>query len=324
MFHSHSSASLSIHVTSANNLVSIQHLGAQDPYFQFSLDFNQKDAYLKTFTHKNAGENAVWNQTFTVSLNGEPDLFVEIMNDETTVDEVIGFAAIPINQIVHAEGANMNGIFEVYNLKGEPAGTVNLQLAALGFPNSQPADFSREPVRGYSYVHEAHAVRMKSIKKKATGVAVGGALLGGALAIGAGLLGKKLYDDHQEQEEEERREEEERARQEQEEEERRNRQREEFEAERARFEAEKQEYERNREQEEREQEREQEEEEHHHHRRRSYSDDDECDADRWDPVGTYAAGDRVRYHGQVYVCLQGHTSNPTWTPDAAHSLWQNE
>ncbi|KAG1469445.1 hypothetical protein G6F56_003254 [Rhizopus delemar] len=327
MLHQHSSASLSIHVSSASNLVAVQHFGKQDPYLRFSLDFNDKESFFKTFTHKNAGDYAVWNQTFTVSLNGEPDLFVEIMNEESTSDEIIGFAAIPINQIVHAQGAHMNGLFDVYDLKGVSAGTVNLQLAALGFPNSQPADFNNEPVRGHSYIHEAHAQGIKSHKKKATGIAIGGALLGGALAVGAGFLGKHLYDEHKEREEEEQREEEEKARLEQEEEERRNSERSEFDAERQRFEEEKRQYEeerRRREEEEQNREEEEEEHEHRHHHRRHSGSDEESDAERWNPVGTFAAGDRVSYHGQVYVCLQGHTSNPTWAPDVAHSLWQSE
>ncbi|KAI7897787.1 uncharacterized protein BX663DRAFT_527197 [Cokeromyces recurvatus] len=296
-----SSASLTINVCSATELVSVEHFGKQDPFLQFTLDFNQKDTYLRTFTHKNGGESATWNQTFTISLNGEPDLFIEVLDEEHTVNEVIGFAAIPINQIVYAPGAQMNGLFQIYDTKGNPAGLVNLQLAASGFPNSAPPNFG-EFVRGQSYVNEEHCARMKSINKKATGVAVGGALLGGALAIGAGLLGKKLYDDHREEEEEE-----ERLRQE--EEERRRREREEFEEERNRFEQEKSEWQQP--------------------ERRDDSEDrydcsDDDDVRRWNPVGTYAAGDRVKYHGQVYMCLQGHTSNPTWQPDVAHSLWQAE
>ncbi|KAI8076449.1 C2 domain-containing protein [Gilbertella persicaria] len=316
--HSHSSASLSIHISSASELVSAQTIGKQDPYVQFSLDFNQKDTYLKTFTHKNAGQNATWNQTFNISLNGEPDLFIEVLDEESTVDEVIGFAAIPINQVVHAPGAHMNGLFTLYDTKGEKAGVINLQLAASGFPNSETPNFNCEPVYGKSYVHEGHCQRMKSNKKKATGVAVGGALLGGALAIGAGFLGKKLYDDYQEQEQEEQHQEEEQQRLREEEEQKRRQEREEFEREKADFE-------RRRNEEEHQYERRDEDEErsHHHRRRNSCSDDDEG-AEKWNPVGTYAAGDRVKYHGQVYVCLQGHTSNPTWQPGVAHSLWQAE
>jgi hypothetical protein len=360
MLHSHSSASLSIHVSSATELVSTQTFGQQDPYLQFSLNYEQKDLFLRTFTHKNAGENATWNQTFTISLNGEADLYVEVLDEESTVNEVIGFAAIPINQVVHAPGANMNGLFEIYTVKGERAGLLNLQLAAQGFPNSQTPNFDSEPVRGQSYVHEGHCARMKSSKNKATGVAVGGALFGGALAIGAGFLGKKLYDQHEEAEDEKRRQEEEQQRLREEEDSRRRQEdekrqhdREEFDQERARYESEKSENEREKNNREKEDCHKKEKEDCHrkekedchrkekedchrkekedchrdndkHHRRRNSNSDDDEDAKKWNPVGTYAAGDRVKYHGQVYMCLQGHTSNPTWQPGAAHSLWQAE
>ncbi|OBZ83326.1 hypothetical protein A0J61_08623 [Choanephora cucurbitarum] len=308
--HSHSSASLSVTVSSASGLTKVQHVGKQDPYVQFSLNFSQKDAYLKTYTHKNAGQDATWNQTFNVPLNGEPDLFVEVLDEESTIDEVIGFAAIPINQIVHAPGAHMNGLFTLYDTKGESAGVLNLQLAASGFPNSETPNFNVEPVYGKSYLHEEHCQRMKSTNKKAAGVAVGGALLGGALAIGAGFLGKKLYDDHQEQEQEEQREQEEQERLRQEEDERRRQEREQFEREKSEFEQQRHESEEGS--------------HNHHHHRRNECDDEDGDASKWNPVGTYAPGDRVKYHGQVYVCLQGHTSNPTWQPGVAHSLWQAE
>lgn len=42
----------------------------------------------------------------------------------------------------------------------------------------------------------------------------------------------------------------------------------------------------------------------------------------WDENGLgYVAGDRVQYNGKLYRCLQGHTSQADWTPEAAPSLW---
>lgn len=35
----------------------------------------------------------------------------------------------------------------------------------------------------------------------------------------------------------------------------------------------------------------------------------------------YKKDDRVRYGDTLYKCLQGHTSQDSWTPDAAPSLW---
>lgn len=35
----------------------------------------------------------------------------------------------------------------------------------------------------------------------------------------------------------------------------------------------------------------------------------------------YAVDERVRYDGILYKCLQNHTSQPSWTPTDAPSLW---
>lgn len=43
---------------------------------------------------------------------------------------------------------------------------------------------------------------------------------------------------------------------------------------------------------------------------------------RWDGFSKeYSTGDRVRYDGILYKCLQAHTSQETWTPTDAPSLW---
>ncbi|HLZ58871.1 MAG TPA: carbohydrate-binding protein, partial [Ktedonosporobacter sp.] len=36
----------------------------------------------------------------------------------------------------------------------------------------------------------------------------------------------------------------------------------------------------------------------------------------------YNVGDQVSFQGNVYKCLQAHTSQPDWSPTAAPSLWQ--
>lgn len=42
----------------------------------------------------------------------------------------------------------------------------------------------------------------------------------------------------------------------------------------------------------------------------------------WDPTAVYAADARVQYQGVLYKCLQDHTAQADWTPDAAPSLWE--
>lgn len=41
----------------------------------------------------------------------------------------------------------------------------------------------------------------------------------------------------------------------------------------------------------------------------------------WMSGKAYVIGDRVRYLGYLYKCVQAHTSQDDWTPDAAVSLW---
>lgn len=43
--------------------------------------------------------------------------------------------------------------------------------------------------------------------------------------------------------------------------------------------------------------------------------------DSWHSEKSYATGDVVKYNGNLYRCLQDHTSQNDWTPDAAPSLW---
>ena len=41
----------------------------------------------------------------------------------------------------------------------------------------------------------------------------------------------------------------------------------------------------------------------------------------WRKDTPYTTGDRVRYADTLYKCLQDHTSQSTWTPTDAPSLW---
>lgn len=41
----------------------------------------------------------------------------------------------------------------------------------------------------------------------------------------------------------------------------------------------------------------------------------------WRTETAYEVGDRVLYGETLYKCLQAHTSQDTWTPDTAVSLW---
>ena len=57
----------------------------------------------------------------------------------------------------------------------------------------------------------------------------------------------------------------------------------------------------------------------------SLSDEDALEAvnlfPNWKPDEPYLADQRVNYEGTLYKCLQPHTSQESWTPTAAASLW---
>ena len=41
----------------------------------------------------------------------------------------------------------------------------------------------------------------------------------------------------------------------------------------------------------------------------------------WEIGKAYAVGDRVKYNGLLYRCVQAHTSQADWTPDITPALW---
>lgn len=41
----------------------------------------------------------------------------------------------------------------------------------------------------------------------------------------------------------------------------------------------------------------------------------------WAADTAYAADERIRHGGKLYRCVQTHTSQTDWTPDAAPALW---
>lgn len=58
----------------------------------------------------------------------------------------------------------------------------------------------------------------------------------------------------------------------------------------------------------------------------SYLDDDQAETvtalfPDWETDKAYAVGDRVKYNGLLYRCVQAHTSQSDWTPDITPALW---
>lgn len=57
----------------------------------------------------------------------------------------------------------------------------------------------------------------------------------------------------------------------------------------------------------------------------SLPDEDAVDAvelfSAWQTDKAYAADERIRYEDKLYRCVQAHTSQADWTPDATPALW---
>lgn len=50
--------------------------------------------------------------------------------------------------------------------------------------------------------------------------------------------------------------------------------------------------------------------------------DPEPEFPQWVTGTNYVANNGVTYNGKQYICLQNHTSQTSWNPEAAQSLWQ--
>ena len=58
----------------------------------------------------------------------------------------------------------------------------------------------------------------------------------------------------------------------------------------------------------------------------SYLDDEQAETvtdlfPDWETSKAYAVGDRAKYNGLLYRCVQAHTSQADWTPDVVPALW---
>ncbi|KAI8143580.1 C2 domain-containing protein [Fennellomyces sp. T-0311] len=182
---------LPITIHSATNLTDVERMGKQDPYIKFTTDITSKDSFQQTSTKEDAGENATWDESYEVPLTGETtDLYIEVMDKEKGVDQIIAFAAIPLAQVARGP---FSGLFDLYNIKGDVAGKLHLTLGNV----------EEEPTPGRSYINQDHLERAKGLHHKALAGDIGTAAIGAGLAIGAGFLGKQLWEEYKQKKAEE-------------------------------------------------------------------------------------------------------------------------
>ncbi|KAF9186605.1 hypothetical protein BGZ51_001860 [Haplosporangium sp. Z 767] len=185
---------LKITVHRAEKLEDVERFGKNDPYVQAGLDLTNPKTFVKTTVMKNAGKNPEWNQTLTLEgydPSVHKEVFVEIFDDETAVDEPIGFLAIPLYQVVQAANYIFKGRFDVFTPSGKEKGHIILTLAIVN-PGEPAPHVSVPEVQGQAQVVDAHQLRIKSIqnKERATDGGIATAIIGGLVG------GKYLLDQH--------------------------------------------------------------------------------------------------------------------------------
>ncbi|KAF9348558.1 hypothetical protein BGX26_013039 [Mortierella sp. AD094] len=185
------SHTLQIFAHSATHLDDVERFGKNDPYARFSFDFKNAKSFQKTAVKKNAGKDVEWNQDLSLE-NFEPSqnhtLFVEILDQETLVDEPIAFTSIPLRQVVDAPNQTFKGRFDLFTVDGKEKGTIALTLAVLKAGQSAHSVSGGVDQKGFSQIDTDHHHHIKALKNKeraADGAALAAA---GALAFGAKAL----------------------------------------------------------------------------------------------------------------------------------------
>ncbi|KAG0250423.1 hypothetical protein BG011_008349, partial [Mortierella polycephala] len=114
-----------------------------------------------------------------------------IFDEESTVDEPIVFAAIPLSQIVQQPQGMLSANFGLYTIKGSPKGEISLSIRVLQ-PGQEPGGmvaYDGAGGKGQSMLDEEHQKRMKNLKMKETAAdAAQGAALTGVMGMAAGIL----------------------------------------------------------------------------------------------------------------------------------------
>ncbi|KAF9360707.1 hypothetical protein BGX34_007611 [Mortierella sp. NVP85] len=174
--------SQSVHIIArrAGSLEDVERFGKNDPYAQFSLDLEDKDSFKKTSTKKNAGKSVEWNEVIVLDnydSSRHTKLYAEILDQESLGDEPIGYATIPLYQVVDAPGNSFKGRFDLFDDDNKQKGYISLTITIIDSDRAGE-DYARdEPeVDGESTSSEEHQKRIKKLKlKEQAGAALFGA-----------------------------------------------------------------------------------------------------------------------------------------------------
>ncbi|KAF9926677.1 hypothetical protein FBU30_003790 [Linnemannia zychae] len=184
---------LDITVHRASKLEDVDKFGSNDPYAFFFVDLDEVKKGVKTSEAKD-GKNPKWEQQLHIEhlTDRNSTLFVEVMDHESTVDEPIAFAAIPLSQVAHAPEHTFSGEFKLFDDDGRHKGNIILTLR-LRKPEDLSRDFEEGQLQeGVSEVNNDHQKRFKRLVQKehladaAQIAAAGAALFTGFKLFGSG------------------------------------------------------------------------------------------------------------------------------------------
>ncbi|KAG0209514.1 hypothetical protein BGX28_010287 [Mortierella sp. GBA30] len=167
MLHSENGLNLEVQVLSAHDLDDVERFGQNDAYVRVGLDLN-KD-FTKTAVKK--GTNPTWDSILLLR-DFRPEthlnLYVEVMDEESGPDEIIAFAAIPLNQVLVAHESKLSAKFELFTRHYARKGEISLTIRAL--PLGQEAGSSVSYVesnkKGHSQLLKPHQDRIDKVKLK--------------------------------------------------------------------------------------------------------------------------------------------------------------
>jgi len=196
-----SEKSLHIKAKRANGLKDVENMGKNDPYALFFIDQENKDSFRTTSTKKNAGNDVEWDEVVVLDNYDQGrhhNLYVEIFDKETGLDQIIGYATIPLHQVQNATNHALNAHFDLLTTDGKEKGTISLVITIVDSNRSGEAWAHAGPeVKGESTNDAEHQKRVESITRNekvgdAAAVGAGLALLGIGLKFATG--GKKTAD----------------------------------------------------------------------------------------------------------------------------------
>ncbi|CAB4416486.1 unnamed protein product [Rhizophagus irregularis] len=102
-----------------------------NPYVCLSLDKHNKQ---KTCAIQNAGSGATWNEKFNFDvLEGRYELYIEVLDDVSSNDDLIGGAAVPLYEVF--QQGHVDNWFNITRPSGKPAGEIHL---SMNFKNQGP------------------------------------------------------------------------------------------------------------------------------------------------------------------------------------------